>query len=68
MLINTLDLIAVGMTPSNLPEDAYESLLEAIEPWFDGMNSKKRVFLKLKSKSDLSRVYEAISLLLPEVF
>ena len=67
MLTNALDYLTIGMVPPHLPKEAHGPLLEAVEPWFESMDSKKRVFLKLKSKSDLSKVYEAISLLLPEV-
>jgi hypothetical protein len=51
------------MAQTHLPKEAHGSLLGAVEPWLEAMDSKKRVFLKLKSKSDLSKVYEAISLL-----
>jgi hypothetical protein len=67
MLTNALDYLTIGMVPPHLPEGVHGALLGAVEPWFEAMDSKKRAFLKLKSKSDLSRVYEAISLLLPEV-
>jgi hypothetical protein len=67
MLINTLDYLTIGMIPPNLPEGVHGELLGAVEPWFEAMDSKKRLFLNLKTKTDLSRVYEAIGLLLPEV-
>jgi len=60
MLTSALDFIALGLTPQKLPNELHGELHGYVIEWFEGLDQRKREFLKLTQPEDLKRIYEAI--------
>lgn len=63
MLQNALDYIAMTGTVNEAHKEVFELLSGSVEGWFGAMNDKKRKLLKIQTKDDLKRIYEAVEAL-----
>lgn len=63
MLRDGLNYIAMGAGPVGVDKDAYGALLGFIEDWWNEMGEKTRKVLKMETKDDLRRIYEAVNAL-----
>lgn len=63
MLKNALDYIAMTGTANEAHKEVFGLLSGSVEAWFSAMNDKKRKLLKIQTKDQLQRIYEAVEAL-----